>query len=221
MRLPSRTSTRWLGLMVYLINSVVCVCSLRSIFDQDWTSWGYENITFWKLPSFQGMVYTSFSDAWYGEAILYLLRCIWQRIRMCSYARWSRGSVCFTIAKGAWGALSDFWFGVSCCGSRSQDLEALPYGKRCELYTDHNSLKYVFTQTDLSLMQWRWLELIKDYDIGINYHPRKANVEADAWSQMSHVSQLEVEIIDRSSCASSSTSSVLGLSLIWKLWRWK
>jgi hypothetical protein len=37
------------------------------------------------------------------------------------------------------------------------------------------------------------LELIKDYDIGINYHPEKANVVADALSQRSHVSQLVVD----------------------------
>jgi hypothetical protein len=35
MRLPSRTSTRCLGLMIYLINSMARVCSLRSIFDWD------------------------------------------------------------------------------------------------------------------------------------------------------------------------------------------
>jgi hypothetical protein len=53
---------------------------------------------------------------------------------------------------------------------------------QCEIYSDHNSLKYVFTQTDLNLRQCRWLELIKDYDIEINYHPGKANVIADALS---------------------------------------
>jgi hypothetical protein len=37
----------------------------------------------------------------------------------------------------------------------------------------------------------------------INYHPGKENVVVNAWSQMSHLSQLEVEIIDCSSCASS------------------
>jgi hypothetical protein len=55
-------------------------------------------------------------------------------------------------------------------------------GHRCEIYTDHKSLKYIFTQNDLNLWQCRWLELIKDYDIGINYHPGKANVVADALS---------------------------------------
>jgi hypothetical protein len=53
---------------------------------------------------------------------------------------------------------------------------------RCEIYNDHKSLKYIFTQDDLNLWQYRWLELIKDYDLGINYHPEKANVVADALS---------------------------------------
>jgi hypothetical protein len=61
-------------------------------------------------------------------------------------------------------------------------------GKRCELYTDHKSLKYTFTQLNLNLRQGRWLELIKDYNLGINYHPGKANVVVDALSRRSHVS---------------------------------
>jgi hypothetical protein len=35
----------------------------------------------------------------------------------------------------------------------------------------------------LNLRQRRWLELIKDYDVGINYHPRKANIIADTLSR--------------------------------------
>jgi hypothetical protein len=66
-------------------------------------------------------------------------------------------------------------------------------GKRCELYTNHKSLKYIFTQSNLNLRQKRWLELIKDYDLGINYHPGKANVVANALSHRSHVSQLVVD----------------------------
>jgi hypothetical protein len=61
-------------------------------------------------------------------------------------------------------------------------------GKRCELYTDHTSLKYIFTQSNINLRQRIWLELIKDYDLRINYHPWKANVVADALSHRSHVS---------------------------------
>jgi hypothetical protein len=55
-------------------------------------------------------------------------------------------------------------------------------GHRCEIYSDHKSLKYIFTPNDLNLRQRHWLELIKDYDPGINYHPEKANVVADALS---------------------------------------
>ena len=54
------------------------------------------------------------------------------------------------------------------------------YGVKCEVYTDHHSLQYVFTQKDLNLRQRRWMELLKDYDITILYHPGKANVVADA-----------------------------------------
>jgi hypothetical protein len=44
------------------------------------------------------------------------------------------------------------------------------------------------------------LELIKDYNLGINYHPRKANVVADALSQRSHVKQLAVDIMPFGLC---------------------
>ena len=58
---------------------------------------------------------------------------------------------------------------------------------------DHKSLKYIFTQSNLDLRHRRWLELIMDYDLGINYHPGKANVVADALSRRSHESQLVVD----------------------------
>jgi len=56
-------------------------------------------------------------------------------------------------------------------------------GNRTEIYTDHKSLKYIFTQPDLNMRQRRWLELIKDYDLEVHYHPGKANVVADALSR--------------------------------------
>jgi hypothetical protein len=58
-------------------------------------------------------------------------------------------------------------------------------GTHCNIYTDHKSLKYIFTQADLNMRQRRWLELIKDYDLEVHYHPGKANVVADALSRKS------------------------------------
>ena len=42
-------------------------------------------------------------------------------------------------------------------------------GTHCNIYTDHKSLKYIFTQADLNMRQRRWLELIKDYDLEVHY----------------------------------------------------
>ena len=59
------------------------------------------------------------------------------------------------------------------------------YGVSCVIHTDHKSLKYIFTQKELNMRQRRWLELIKDYDLTMQYHPGKANVVADALSRKS------------------------------------
>jgi hypothetical protein len=50
------------------------------------------------------------------------------------------------------------------------------------IYTDRKSLKYLFTQPDLNMRQQRWLELIKDYELEVHYHPDNANVVADTLS---------------------------------------
>ncbi|KAJ4802068.1 polyprotein [Rhynchospora pubera] len=61
------------------------------------------------------------------------------------------------------------------------------YGVKCKIYTDHQSLKYIFTQKELNLRQRRWLELMKDYDLEILYHAGKANLVADALSRKSQM----------------------------------
>jgi hypothetical protein len=56
------------------------------------------------------------------------------------------------------------------------------YGSRTQIFTDHKSLKYLMSHKELNMRQRRWIELIKDYDCTIEYHPGKANVVADALS---------------------------------------
>ncbi|KAM3264521.1 hypothetical protein P3L10_001515 [Capsicum annuum] len=65
------------------------------------------------------------------------------------------------------------------------------YGVHVDIYTDHKSLQYIFNQKDLNLRQGRWLELLKDYDVDILYHPGKANVVADALSRKAMMEPIE------------------------------
>jgi hypothetical protein len=64
------------------------------------------------------------------------------------------------------------------------------YGQKCDIYTNHKSLKCIFTQSELNMRQRRCLELIKDYELEIHYHPSKANVVADALSRKSQVNMM-------------------------------
>jgi hypothetical protein len=73
------------------------------------------------------------------------------------------------------------------------------------IYTDHKILKYIFTQPDLNMRQRRWLELIKDYELEVHYHPGKANIIADALSRKAHCNCLTGE--------ESSTQVLPNLSL--------
>jgi hypothetical protein len=47
------------------------------------------------------------------------------------------------------------------------------------------------------MRQQRWLELIKDYDLEIHYHPGKANVVADTLSHKSYVNATMVNQMPR------------------------
>jgi hypothetical protein len=74
-------------------------------------------------------------------------------------------------------------------------------GTKCQIYIDHKSLKYIFTQKELNFRQRRWLELIKDYDLEIHYYPGKANLVADALSRKSQshmaiVSQMPEKLVE-------------------------
>jgi hypothetical protein len=75
------------------------------------------------------------------------------------------------------------------------------------------------------------LELIKDYDLGINYHPGKANVVADALSQRSHVSRLVMDSMPFELCEefdklnlriivnTEAMEMEVGSSLLQEIWR--
>jgi hypothetical protein len=104
-------------------------------------------------------------------------------------------------------------------------------GKSCDLYMDHKNLKYIFTQLNLNLRQRGWLELIKDYDLEINYHPGKANVVANTLSRRSHVSQLVVDSMPFELCEEFNKLSLrivantavmkmkVGSSLLQEIWK--
>jgi hypothetical protein len=72
-------------------------------------------------------------------------------------------------------------------------------GNRCNIFTDHKSLKYIFTQSDLNMRQRRWLELIQDYDLEVHYHPGKANVVVDALSRK-HCNYVTLEPYNEALC---------------------
>jgi hypothetical protein len=77
---------------------------------------------------------------------------------------------------------------------------ALKIWRQQVMTTDHKSLKYIFTQSELNMRQRRWLELIKDYDLEVHYHPRKANVVADALSRKNHCNCMTMKPMDHSLC---------------------
>jgi hypothetical protein len=50
------------------------------------------------------------------------------------------------------------------------------------------------------MRQRHWLELIKDYDLEVHYHPGKANVVADALSHKAHCHCLSIEVFSETLC---------------------
>ncbi|GKC72975.1 putative reverse transcriptase domain-containing protein [Tanacetum coccineum] len=66
------------------------------------------------------------------------------------------------------------------------------YGTKSVIYTDHNSLQYIFDQKELNMHQRRWIELLSDYECEIRYHSSKANVVANALSRKERINPRRV-----------------------------
>ena len=62
-------------------------------------------------------------------------------------------------------------------------------GRHFKVYTDHRSLVYLKTQSNLNQHQLRWIEWVADYDNEILYKPGKENVVVDAFSRI-HINAL-------------------------------
>ena len=59
------------------------------------------------------------------------------------------------------------------------------YGEQFEVFSNHKSQKYIFTQRDLNMRQRKWMEYLEDYDFNLHYHLGKANMVADALKRKS------------------------------------
>ena len=103
------------------------------------------------------------------------------------------------------------------------------YGEKVQILTDHQSLKYIFTQADLNLRQRRWMELLADYNLDIMYHPGKANQVADALSRRMNdvsgtkeVQELTGTLASLRLCAVTAKGETTGLEALehaYLLWR--
>ncbi|WMV50512.1 hypothetical protein MTR67_043897 [Solanum verrucosum] len=86
-------------------------------------------------------------------------------------------------AEGAWEKLPTHDLELPAVVFSLRILQLYLYGVKCEVFTDHRSLQHVLTQKDQNLRQRRWMELLKDCDITIQYYPGKANVVEDTLNQ--------------------------------------
>ncbi|WVZ52217.1 hypothetical protein U9M48_003299 [Paspalum notatum var. saurae] len=97
----------------------------------------------------------------------------------------------------------------------THDLELARYGdiiRRAILVTYTRIIRVSNTSSrslELNMRQRRWLELIKDYDLEIHYHPGKANVVAYALSRRAHCHMLEVRPMARVICCEINEIEVI------------
>ena len=106
------------------------------------------------------------------------------------------------------------------------------YGEKVQILTDHQSLKYIFTQANLNLRQRRWMELFANYNLDITYHPDKANQVAYAFSRRKNdvsgtkeVQELSGTLASLRLCAVTAEGETVGLEaleqadLLWRIRR--
>ncbi|GJW61222.1 putative reverse transcriptase domain-containing protein [Tanacetum coccineum] len=86
-------------------------------------------------------------------------------------------------------------FIVYCDASHKGLGAVLMQNEKCTVFTDHKSLQHILDQKELNMRERHWLELLSDYDCKIRYHPRKANVVADALSRKERIKQLRVRAL--------------------------
>ena len=105
---------------------------------------------------------------------------------MCAYARQTCDRLCFTSAEKARVKLSTHDLELVAVVHALKIWRHYLLGNKVHIFTDHKSLKYIFTQSKLNMRQRRWFKLIKDYNLEVHYHHGKANVVVDALSRKSH-----------------------------------
>ena len=75
------------------------------------------------------------------------------------------------------------------------------YGEQFKVFSDHNNLKFIFSQQDLNMRQRKWMEYLEDYDFTLHYHPGKTNVVANAliqksWGVLASVASQEWQMLE-------------------------
>ncbi len=71
------------------------------------------------------------------------------------------------------------------------------YRAKCEFFTDHKGLQYIFNHKELNLKQRRWVKLLTDYNCTIQYHPNKANIIANTFNKKSFGSLAYISVARR------------------------